>query len=179
MVENHRCRCLICSVERHLASDLTASETVDRFRTLAADYPALFDFESPTAVIGFLHSHPHDAVRNRQSNEIIKALLDTKESCNGQPLFQDLLVLAFVPTLHKTYREISFRFTNLYREDVGQQVLTSFLQLATSPALQRRNGYLSVTLARGLRKSVFRWAIKESRNMPEGAISGRFPFGLR
>lgn len=173
MVETHRCRCVICSVERQLASDMTAPSTVGRFRTLIVNTPILSDFESPSAVIAFLHRHPHDSIRIKQSNEIIKALLGTKESCEGPPLFQDLLLLAFVPTLHKTHREICFRFTNLSREDVGQQVLTSFLELARSPALQHRNGYFSAALARGVRKSVFRWAIKESRNLPDA----EFPDG--
>lgn len=174
MVENHRCRCAICSVERELISDLTAPATADRFRALAVNDPVLSDFESPSAVIAFLHSHPHDAVRSRQSNEIIKALLTGKQATNKQAVFQDLLLLAFIPTLHNTYREISFRFTGLYREDVAQQTFTSFLELARSPALQRRNGYLSVALARGLRKSVFRWAIKESRNLPVAEFQDAF-----
>jgi hypothetical protein len=174
MVEYHRCRCVICSVERQLASDLGAPATVGRFRILVVNTPILSDFESPSAVIAFLHSLPHDTARSRESNQIIKALLDTK-SCNGQALLQELLVLAFIPALHKTYREISFRFADLYREDVAQQVLTSFLELANSPALQRRNGYLSVTLARGVRKSLFRWAIKESRKLPEVQLADGFP----
>jgi hypothetical protein len=100
-------------------------------------------FASPSAVIASLHSHPHDALRSKQLNEIIMALLGTKQSYNGHALFQALLLLAFVPTLHKTYRETSFRFTNLYREDIAQQTLTSFLELTRALALQRRNGYLS------------------------------------
>jgi len=175
MVENPRCRCAICSVERQLASDLEAPASMDRFRAFAVNEPVLSDFESPLAVIAFLHSYPHDAIRSRRSNEIIKALLGRKESCDAQPLFQDLLLLAFIPTLHKTYREICFRFTDLHREDIGQQILTSFLELASSPALQRRNGYLSAALARGLRKSAFRWAFKESRRFPEVEFSDGFP----
>jgi len=175
MVENRRCRCPICSVERELASDLKASAGLDRFRTLAANYPALSDFDSPSAVIAFLHNHPHDAVRSRQSNEIIKALLSRKESRNGQAPFQDLLVLAFIPALHKTYRETRLHFTCLHAEDVAQQVLTSFLELAKSPALERRNGYLSASLSRGLRKSVFRWAIRESRTLPEAVSTDGLP----
>lgn len=175
MVENHRCRCVICSVEHQLAFDLRTPATVDRFRTFVANTPILSDFESPSAVVAFLHTHPHDLARTRQSNHIIKALLGCKESCDVRPLFQDLLLLAFVPTLHKTYREICFRFTDLYREDVAQQVLTSFLELARSSALQRRNGYFSAALARGVRKSVFRWAMKESQNLPDAEFPGGSP----
>lgn len=175
MVENHSCRCAICAVERELASDLRAPATVDRFRTFTVNEPVLSHFESPSAVIAFLHNQPHDTASSRHSNEIIKALLDTKKSSNGQALLQDLLVLAFVPTLHKTYREISFRFTDLSREDVGQQVLTSFLELARSLALQRPNDYLSARLARGVRKSLFRWAIKESRKLSEAQLADGLP----
>jgi len=175
MVENRRCRCVICSVERQLASDLREPATVGRFRTSVVNTPILSDFESPGAILAFLHGHPHDSIRIRQSNDIIKALLGSKDSCDGEFLFQDLLLLAFVPTLHKTYREICFRFADLHREDVGQQVLTSFLELTNSPALQRRNGYFSAALARGVRKSVFRWAIKESRMVPQAELLDAFP----
>lgn len=175
MVENHRCRCPICSVERTLASDLKAPASVDRFRTLTVNYPALSDFESPSAVIAFLHSHPHDAVRSRQSNEIIKALLSRKQSRDGPAPFQDLLLLAFIPALHKTYRETRLHFTSLHAEDVAQQVLTSFLELAKSPALERRNGYLSASLSRGLRKFVFRWAIREFRTLPDAQPADGLP----
>lgn len=178
MVEKRRCGCPICSVERELASDLKAPANLDRFRTLAAKYPVLSDFDSPSAVIAFLHNHPHDAVRSSQSNEIIKVLLSRKESRDEQRPFQDLLVLAFIPALHKTYRETCFHFTSLHAEDLAQQVLTSFLELAKSAAVERRNSYLSASLSRGIRKSVFRWAIRESRRFPDAQPTDGLPSEL-
>jgi hypothetical protein len=72
------------------------------------------------------------------------------------------MVLAFVPTLHKTYRAVCIKFPGLSPEDIAQQALTAFLEVAQSPSIACRKRYLSLALARGLRKMVFRWAIREA-----------------
>jgi hypothetical protein len=72
------------------------------------------------------------------------------------------MVLAFVPSLHKTYRDVCVKFPCLSPEEIAQQALTAFLELAQSPSMACRRRYLSVALACSLRKTVFRWAIREA-----------------
>jgi DNA-directed RNA polymerase specialized sigma24 family protein len=72
--------------------------------------------------------------------------------------------VAFIPALHKTYREISVFFPSLSPEDVAQQVLTIFLEVIRFSSLERRNSHLPVAIARKVRNFAFRWAVKESQD---------------
>jgi hypothetical protein len=72
------------------------------------------------------------------------------------------MVLAFIPTLHKTYPEVCVKFPRLSPEDIAQQLLTAFLEVVQSPSLACRKRYLSLALACGTRKTVFRWALREA-----------------
>ena len=52
-------------------------------------------------------------------------------------LIQSILVLVFTPTIHRTYREVRAWFRELEPEDIAQQVLTFFLELAASAPSKR------------------------------------------
>jgi hypothetical protein len=68
-------------------------------------------------------------------------------------LIQSILVLAFTPTIHRTYREVRAWFRELEPEDIAQQVLTFFLELAASAPVETLNGVLPIMLSRSLRKN--------------------------
>jgi hypothetical protein len=55
-------------------------------------------------------------------------------------------------------------------EDIAQQVLTFFLELAASAPVETLNGILPIMLARSLRKNSFRWAEKENRILVQREI---------
>src|SRR5258706_16335698 len=78
-------------------------------------------------------------------------------------LIHSVLVLAFAPTIHRTYREVCAWFRGLEPEDIAQQILTFFLELAVSFAAENLVGILPIALSRSLRKTSFRWAEKEQR----------------
>ncbi len=65
--------------------------------------------------------------------------------------------------MHRTYLGICVYFPTLSPDDVAQQVLTAFLEMARSPMMASQNGHLPVALARTVRKAAFQWAIKETR----------------
>jgi hypothetical protein len=109
-----------------------------------------------------LHDRSSTEKHIQSADEILSALLRSQGSQHSD-LVQAILTVAFVPALHRVSREISVWFPSLARDDISQQVLTIFLQLPASHAIETRNGYFSLAIARELRRSAYRWAIRESR----------------
>ena len=74
-----------------------------------------------------------------------------------------MLVLSFVPMIHRTYREVRAWFREIEAEDIAQQILTLFLELVDSAGPITISNHLPIALTRTLRKNAFRWAEKEKR----------------
>lgn len=71
---------------------------------------------------------------------------------------QSVLELAFLPTIHRTYREIRAWFQEISTEDTAQQTLLLFLELAASTvAAGLLGGQLSFAVARSLHRNMLRW----------------------
>jgi hypothetical protein len=162
VIPNGDCTCPICRVEQELVLTLNERASQRRFRKLAAGRRALATFSSASELIARLHDRHQNGDRPRSADQILGALIRARPSNGNHNLWQSVLVLAFVPTLHKTYCDVCVQFPGLLPEDIAQQALTAFLELAQSPSLACRRRYLSVALACGLRKTVFRWAIREA-----------------
>jgi DNA-directed RNA polymerase specialized sigma24 family protein len=71
--------------------------------------------------------------------------------------------LVFIPTIHRTTRQLSAIFPSLVREDIAQHLTTVLLEFLRSSDLRSRRSHLAFTIARKIRRSAFRWAIRESR----------------
>jgi DNA-directed RNA polymerase specialized sigma24 family protein len=78
-------------------------------------------------------------------------------------LRNSVLVLSFVPMIHRTYREVRAWFREIEAEDIAQQILTLFLELVDSATPITISNHLPIALTRTLRKNAFRWAEKEKR----------------
>ena len=112
-------------------------------------------------VVEHLHSQREGEERPPTANEILAALIRSAEDPAWAETSNSVLVLAFVPAIHRTYSEIRAWFRELPTDDVSQQTLTCFLELAASAPMGLVDGQLSFLLARSLRRNVFRWAQKE------------------
>ena len=163
VIPNRDCTCPICRVEQELVLTLNGRASQRRFRRLAAGRRALASFSSPSDLIARLHDRHRNGERPRSADQILGALIRAKPSNGDHNLWQSVMVLAFAPTLHKTYREVCVKFPSLSPEEIAQQALTAFLEVAQSPSMACRKRYLSLALACGLRKTMFRWAIREAR----------------
>ncbi len=73
-------------------------------------------------------------------------------------ILQAVLILAFLPALHRISRDVSYLFPSLYEQDVCQQVLAAFLRVSLSRSIQRRTGFVPIAITRTVRMIVFRWA---------------------
>jgi hypothetical protein len=163
MLENLRCKCHICKVERHLFKSLTQPPASMRFSAIALSSPALARFSNVSELLTDLHAGRDNDSGASLAGELVPVLLSAGTDVSDIELIQAVLVLAFTPTIHRTHRELCAWFRELESEDIGQQILTLFLELVTSTSPTLMNSHLPIALTRTLRKNAFRWAEKEQR----------------
>jgi hypothetical protein len=163
MRESLRCNCHICRVEHHLFVSLSEPPGDARFTSLAINCSSLARFASVPDLLADLHARRDGNSPVCVPGEILSALLQSGAARRESELIQSILVLAFTPTIHRTYREVRAWFRELEPEDIAQQVLAFFLEIAASAQAEHLNSVLPIMLARSLRKSAFRWAEKEYR----------------
>ena len=163
MRESLRCNCHICRVERHLFVSLSEPPGDAQFTSLAINCTSLAHFASVPDLLADLHAGRDGDSPVCVPGEILSALIQTGAARGEFELIQSILVLAFTPTIHRTYREVRAWFRELEPEDIAQQVLAFFLEIAVAAQPANLNGVLPIMLARSLRKTAFRWAEKEYR----------------
>ena len=132
MRDNLKCNCNICRVERHLLTSVSEPLGAERFSQLTLLYPSLVSFGTASTLIEHLHSQRDGEDRPPKANEIFSALIRSAEDPARAETSQSVLVLAFMPTIHRTYSETRAWFRELPSEDVSQQTLTYFLELAAT-----------------------------------------------
>jgi hypothetical protein len=156
------CDCALCKIEVRLLSDLSLAES-KAFRELFFASPP---FHQHSSVSGLL-SHLRTSDAGAQSDELLRQLL-TARAFN--PAFiESLLVLAFLPMLHRTIRRVSKQQPGLSQEDVTQQSLSFLLQFLRSDELHRRQSHFAFAISRAVKRRLFEWAKHEGAN--EGVMN--------
>ena len=164
MRENLQCNCHICKIERHLIVSLGEQPCSDEFLAIANSTTPLATFSSALALVEHLHAQRNGVISVPPASEIIGFLIKNDSRVSGTELKNSILVLAFIPMIHRTYREVRAWFREIEPEDIAQQILTLFLDLVGSVSPMPMNNYLPIALTRTLRKNAFRWAEKEKRH---------------
>jgi hypothetical protein len=132
------------------------------FQALARNHAVLKHFDSPADVIAQLHEHERvEHVNHKAWNGILHALVDSIADGTAEEIGQQLLLLAYMPAIHRAYVEVCQQFPALSADDVAQQAALVLLEAARSPAMRNQNGYLPVALARDFHKRLIRWAFGE------------------
>src|SRR5579883_2011557 len=179
MPKENNCRCVVCQVERSLLNSLSTQTARTQFQALAFNHPALNHFDSPADVIAQLHEHERvETVNHKAWNAILHALVESIANGTADEIGQQLLLLAYMPAIHKVYRVACQKFPGLCSEDIAQQAAVCFLETARSPEMQTLNGHLPAALARRFRQCLFRWAINETRQslaLKEGTVEPQEP----
>jgi DNA-directed RNA polymerase specialized sigma24 family protein len=67
-----------------------------------------------------------------------------------------------MPTIHKTSSQIAAGFPSLTRDDIAQHIVTSVLEILRSQPLQAQSSHFAFTISRAMRRSAFRWALREA-----------------
>lgn len=161
MRENLNCHCHICRVERHLFTAVEQFPGPERFRKIATISPVLAAFTDARTLIGHLHAQRRGEYRSPSPSEVLGAIIQAGRATGDPEMSQSVLVLAFIPTIHRTYREVRAWFQEISTEDIAQQTLLLFLELAASSASGLFGGQLSFALARSLHRNTLRWARRE------------------
>ena len=163
MRDDLRCACHICQVEDHLFDALAGPPGNSRFLALAACSPVLAKFTNISELLAYLHSPRTGDYDWSDAGLTLTALVAARATASDSELIHSVLVLAFAPTIHRTYTEVCAWFRELEPPDIGQQILAFFLALVASAATENLAGILPIALSRSLRKASFRWAEKEQR----------------
>jgi len=161
MKETLKCNCAICSVERLLFLSVAEPPGTERFLKLAANSSVLTTFINASALIHHLHNQKDGDYCPPSVSEVLAALIQAGPEIRDPEMSQSVLVLAFMPAIHRTYRETRAWFQDIPTDDIAQQILLFFLELAASAPLGLLNGQLSFALARSLRRNTLRWARRE------------------
>jgi hypothetical protein len=164
MSRESTCRCLICDLERRLTEQLSEYQCQERYREFAASRSLLSLFPAATDLITYLHSCRNSSNGTYAADGILTALLQTNAlDANGGAL-RDLLLLAFVPMLHSTTRQVAVRYSSLLTDDIAQHVVASLLQILNSPEFYARSSHAAFAISRILKRQAFEWAERECRS---------------
>ncbi len=107
MNKENNCRCVVCQVERSLVNSLSTQTAQTHFQALARNCSALNHFASPADVIAQLHEHEQVEHTNHKAwNGILHALVDSIADGTAEEIGQQLLLLAYMPAIHKAYAEV-------------------------------------------------------------------------
>jgi hypothetical protein len=76
-------------------------------------------------------------------------------------LVPDLFLLAFLPMLHATVRQVTRRYPSLTWDDAAQQAILVFLEFLHSTQFRQRTSHLAFALARRVKRRTHAWARQE------------------
>ena len=161
MMVRSKCYCLVCRMETSLIAELNDDRSQEQFQLLTASGPILSAF--PTALDLVEHLHEEDP-QNSPSDPVLLELVARTADLAFGPTAQTLLLLVFVPTIHRTASQVKATFPSLARDDTAQYLFAALLEFLRSDELQSRRSHIAFTIARKVRRNGFRWAIRESRN---------------
>ena len=159
------CSCLICDLERALLEEFSDLQNRITYLTFVSESPILSRFQSVSELIQYLHRSESGTENTPQGADLILGELIRLWEWHRE-MSQKLLLLALMPAVHKTSRVIAARFPTLAREDIGQHLLTSMLEILRSRGLRTRRSHFAFAIARSLRRYSFRWAIREAGFVP-------------
>lgn len=148
------CDCTLCKMEVRLLSDLSLAQAT-AFHELRSASHTLHVHSSVSDLLFQLRIPNAD----EHSDELLRELLAVRAI---NPTFIDsLLVLAFLPMLHRTIRRVTKQQPGLSQEDTTQQTLTFLLQFLRSEELRSRQSHFAFAISRAVKRQLFEWANRE------------------
>src|SRR5262249_47724317 len=96
-----------------------------------------------------------------ESDNLLRDLIALRTS--DPAIVESLLLLAFLPLLHRTVRMVAKRQSLLASEDIAQEALRFFVEFARSDHIRKRNSHFAFVISREVKRHIFRWAGRETR----------------
>jgi hypothetical protein len=172
MMAGSHCDCLVCRLERNLIVELGEERPREESSQFANFSGSVFQaFTSPLDLVRALHA-PDDPKDSSTADAMLGELLKRNSSAQSPSLWQRLLLLVFIPTIHRTTSQITAAFHSLARDDTSQHLVSVFLEFLDSRDLETRRSHVAFTVARKLRRRGFRWAIREARGAAQEETEG-------
>jgi hypothetical protein len=163
MIAASRCNCLVCQLEGTLISELGEAAPANQFHAFTVSSTVLSSLPTPFALIRELHDHGNQD-RSALADELILNILNRRDDIAFRSIRQKLLLLVFIPTIHRTTSQVAASFPALARDDIAQHIFAVTLDFFDSKELSYRRSHLAFAVAREVRRRAFRWAIRESRH---------------
>src|SRR5438445_5844277 len=144
------CACSVCEMELRLLASL-ADEAFLAF----TESSQLQGHSSVADLVRLLRTAP----AHSQSDGVLGELLKGRAA---RPSFIDsLLLLVFVPMLHRTVRRVVMWQPLLAEEDVVQHALGVLLEFLRSDDMRVRQSHFAFAISRAVKRQVFAWAARE------------------
>jgi hypothetical protein len=164
MYRKSACRCLICDLEQSLTEQFAEYQHQFHYREFVSSRSLLSAFPTATDLVSYLHTSRNSRNGIYPVDRILGELLQTNANSGSAGVLRDLLLLAFVPMLHATLRQVANRYSSLENDDIAQHSVASLLQLLNSPEFYARTSHAAFAISRMLRRSAFEWAERECRS---------------
>ena len=157
------CRCLLCQLELRLKQQLHELGHVESYSEVAQSSLALSGFPNAFALTAHLRSCRSNGNGSHPADAVLLELLHLRRTLRTNTLLRDILLLAFIPVLHSTLRQIAKQYASVPYDDAAQHLVATFLEALDSAVLRDRNSHLAFAISRMVRRKVFDWAKRESR----------------
>jgi hypothetical protein len=169
MSRESTCRCLICGLERSLTEELAGHSSAEMYRKFADSCSLLSAFPSAVDLVAYLHASRNASNGTHSTDEILTALLQTAATDGSVAALRDVLLLAFIPMLHSTTRQVAARYGSLPADDIAQHVVAALLEILGEPEFYGRSSHVAFAISRILRRNAFEWAKRECRSPVYGS----------
>jgi len=157
------CRCLLCELEIHLKRELCEAGREEQYASITLSDPLLSGYPSASALSAHLRSCRSQGNGTHPADAILLEMLQLRHRKGRDTLLRDVLLLAFIPVLHSTARQLARRYPLLPADDTAQHVVTTLLETLDSPELLARHSHLAFAISRMAKRSMFEWAERETR----------------
>jgi hypothetical protein len=169
------CRCLLCRLESYLKQHLDRDRPKMEYQRLTASSALLSAFPTVSALTTHLRACRSSGNGIHPADAIVLELLHARGTDADESLARDVLLLAFIPVLHSTCRQIASRYPLLSADDTAQHLVASLLEVLGSAELLLRSSHLPFVISRTLKRDGFDWAAREARSPSNGEGDAPFP----
>jgi len=157
------CSCVLCDVEARLLASLDSQELAVPELHVSGQLQL---FSSVPAFVQLMRASP----TGDRSDRVLGELLRLRES---RPAFvEGLFILAFVPMLHRSIRQVARFQASLSEEDITQQAIRFLLESLRSKEMQASQSHFAFAIARAVKRQLFSWSRRE------GSMAARLDSGV-
>ena len=150
-----QCDCSLCNIETRLLAELARTDN-SAVHELFSPFATLLEHPTVFSLLSHLRMSPADA----RSDGLLREIFELRKT--NAAFVENILVLVFLPMLHRTIRRVSRQQAGLAEDDITQQALSFLLQFLRSVELATRQSHFAFAISRGVKRQLFEWASRES-----------------